>query len=267
MGKGDGGNNPVVWNHVKIYLIIAFLAMLHYTAKIYELRTVIENDLLLHLLLLVEIESLYSVILITLTILVGFNIARTTDRKKSLVNSFSAGFIGALSYQIIMGLFMILLIFMHTEVGEDDDELVVGPDGVPIVSASEEGDFPIIEFLSTPIFHGILALTIAIPFQEMDSMSPNRKSTHGLVFRSRHSADIKENTKEIAELIQSRDEANQKIREIRASLGDHLISLQHSTSEESKHLGISDAFDRLDGEQETTELELSDAFNQLDGED
>lgn len=256
MGKGDGGNNSVVWNHVKIYLIIAFLAMLHYTAKIYELRTVIENDLLLHLLLLVEIESLYSVILITLTILVGFNIARTTDRKKSLVNSFSAGFIGALSYQIIMGLFMILLIFMHTEVGEDD-----------ATSESEEGDFPIIEFLSTPIFHGILALTIAIPFQEMDSMSPNRKSTHGLVFRSRHSADIKENTKEIAELIQSRDEANQKIREIRASLGDHLISLQHSTSEESKHLGISDAFDRLDGEQETTELELSDAFNQLDGED
>lgn len=256
MGKGDGGNNSVVWNHVKIYLIIAFLAMLHYTAKIYELRTVIENNLLLHLLLLVEIESLYSVILITLTILVGFNIARTTDRKKSLVNSFSAGFIGALSYQIIMGLFMILLIFMHTEVGEDD-----------ATSESEEGDFPIIEFLSTPIFHGILALTIAIPFQEMDSMSPNRKSTHGLVFRSRHSADIKENTKEIAELIQSRDEANQKIREIRASLGDHLISLQHSTSEESKHLGISDAFDRLDGEQETTELELSDAFNQLDGED
>ena len=256
MGKGDGGNNSVVWNHVKIYLIIAFLAMLHYTAKIYELRTVIENNLLLHLLLLVEIESLYSVILITLTILVGFNIARTTDRKKSLVNSFSAGFIGALVYQIIMGLFMIFLILMHTEVGEDD-----------ATSESEEGDFPIIEFLSTPIFHGILALTIAIPFQEMDSMSPNRKSTHGLVFRSRHSADIKENTKEIAELIQSRDEANQKIREIRASLGDHLISLQHSTSEESKHLGISDAFDRLDGEQETTEIELSDAFNQLDGED
>lgn len=256
MGKGDGGNNSVVWNHVKIYLIIAFLAILHYIAKMYELRTVIENDLLLHLLLLVEIESLYSVILITLTILVGFNIARTTDRKKSLVNSFSAGFIGALVYQIIMGLFMIFLILMHTEVGEDD-----------ATSESEEGDFPIIEFLSTPIFHGILALTIAIPFQEMDSMSPNRKSTHGLVFRSRHNADIKENTKEIAELIQSRDEANQKIREIRASLGDHLISLQHSTSEESKHLGISDAFDRLDGEQETTELELSDAFNQLDGED
>ncbi len=256
MGKGDGGNNPVVWNHVKIYLIIAFLAMLHYTAKIYELRTVIENDLLLHLLLLVEIESLYSVILITLTILVGFNIARTTDRKKSLVNSFSAGFIGALSYQIIMGLFMIFLILMHTEVGEDD-----------ATSESEEGDFPIIEFLSTPIFHGILALTIAISFQGMDSMSPNRKSTHGLVFGSRHSADIKENTKEIAELIRSRDEANHKILEIRASLGDHLISLQHSTSEESKHLGISDAFDRLDGEQETTEIELSDAFNQLDGED
>jgi len=262
MGKGDGSNISVVLDHVKIYLIIAFLAMLHYIAKAYELRTVIENDLLLSLLLLVKIESLYAVVLIALTILVGFNIARTTERKKSLVNSFSAGFIGALSYQIIMGLFMIFLISTaHTgpgvgEVTEDD-----------AASEGEEGDFSIIEFLSTPIFHGILALSIAIPFQEMDSISPHRNSTHRLVFRSRHYDAIKEHTKKIDELIESRDETQRKIREIRASLGDDLISLQHSTSEESNQLEISDAFDRLDGEEETTELELSDAFDQLDGED
>ena len=257
MGKGDGSNNSVVWNHVKIYLIIAFLAMLHYIAKAYELRTVIENNLLLYLLLLVEIESLYAVVLITLTILVGFNIARTTDRKKSLVNSFSAGFIGALSYQIIMGLFMILLILIHTEVGEDD-----------ATSEGEEGDFSIIEFLSTPIFHGFLASFIAIPFQEMGPFSRDRKSIQELSRQSHsNSGVIKENTKEIAELIQSQDETNQKIREIRASLGDDLISLQHSTSEESKQLEISDAFDRLDEGEETTELEISDAFKQLDGED
>ena len=115
MGKSDGSNNSVVWNHVKIYLTIAFLAMLHHIAKAYQLQTEFEIDFLLvhHLLLLIEIESLYASVLLVLTILVGFNIARTTERKESLINSFSAGFIGALSYQIIMALFMILLILME----------------------------------------------------------------------------------------------------------------------------------------------------------
>jgi hypothetical protein len=257
MGKGDESNNSVVWNHVKIYLTIAFLAMLHYIAKAHELRTVIENNLLLHLLLLVEIESLYAVVLITLTILVGYNIARTTEGNKSLVNSFSAGFIGALSYQIIMGLFMILLILLHTEMTEDD-----------AITEGEEGDFSIIEFLSTPIFHGILALTIAIPFQEMAPISRNRKSIQGLSKQSHSQSDVIMNhTKEIAELIESRDETQRKIREIRASLGDDLISLHHSTSEESNQLEISDAFNQLDGEEEATELELSDAFDRLDEDD
>ena len=204
-----------------------------------------------------EIKLEYAPVLLVLTILVGFNIARTTDRKKSLVNSFSAGFIGALSYQIIMGLFMILLILIHTEVGEDD-----------ATSEGEEGDFSIIEFLSTPIFHGFLASFIAIPFQEMGPFSRDRKSIQELSRQSHsHSGVIMGHTKEITELIESRDETQRKIREIRASLGDDLISLQHSTSEESNQLEISDAYDQLDGEEETTELELSDAFDQLDEED
>ena len=152
---------------------------------------------------------------------------------------------------------MILLILIHTEVAVDD-----------ATSDGEEFDFPIIEFLFTPIFHGILALTIAIPFQEMAPISRDRKSVQELSRQSHsHSNVIMGHTKEIAELIESRDETQRKIREIRASLGDDLISLQHSTSEESNQLEISDAFDQLDGEEETTELELSDAFDQLDGED
>ena len=259
MGKSDGSNNSVVWNHVKIYLTIAFLAMLHHIAKAYQLQTELEIDFLLvhHLLLLLEIESLYASVLLVLTILVGFNIARTTERKKSLINSFSAGFIGALSYQIIMVLFTIILILTYTEVTEDD-----------ATSEGEGGDFPIIEFLSTPIFHGILALTIAIPFQEMGPIYRDRKSIQELSRQSRNlNGVIMGHTKEIDELIESRDEIQLKIREIRASLGDDLISLQHSTSEESNQLEISDAFDRLDREEETTELELSDAFDRLDGED
>jgi len=259
MGKGDGSNNSVVWNHVKIYLTIAFLAMLHHIARAYELQTVIESDLLLvhHIILLEEIKLEYAPVLLALTILVGFNIARTTERKKSLVNSFSAGFIGALSYQITMVLFTILLILMHTEATEDD-----------AASDGDDGDYPIIEFLSTPIFHGILALTIAFPFQEMGPIYPGRKSIQELSRQSHsHSGVIMGHTKEITELIESRDETQRKIREIRASLGDDLISLQHSTSEESNQLEISDAYDQLDGEEETTELELSDAFDQLDEED
>ena len=53
------------------------------------------------------------------------------------------------------------------------------------------------------------------------------------------------NTKKIFEIIESQDENISKI----------------------TGLELSDAIDRIDGEEETTELELSDAFDRLDGED
>ena len=243
MGKGDGSNISVVWDYVKIYLAVAMLAVLHYFTKTYEFRTElskarVEDNLTLQILLLFEtIEFYWSVILI-LTILVGFNIARDPLREKPLVKSFSVGFFGALSYQIIMLILTILLVLNMTahEVTDADDT----SEGV------EDDDFSIIEFLSRPIFHGILAITIAMPFQRMAPITRERKSIRQLIRQSNHHSDaIKANTKKIFEIIESQDENISKI----------------------TGLELSDAIDRIDGEEETTELELSDAFDRLDGED